>query len=118
MITVMEKNYFAAAGYRTSVGIGTGLGGLLLWTLGLLAPLSGTLGEIIAGLALYSVAIPSLIVARRLGWKLPCALLTPFIFLALFYAILNSVIVTLRQGGVRWRDTFYSLKTLREHEVR
>jgi glycosyltransferase involved in cell wall biosynthesis len=118
MIAVMEKNYFATVSYRTSIGLCAGLGGLLLWMLGLLAPFTGTPRGITAGLALYSLALPSVILARRLGWKLPCALVTPFIFLALFYAILNSLFVTLRQGGVRWRDTFYSLKTLREHEVR
>jgi hypothetical protein len=33
-------------------------------------------------------------------------------------ALLNSTIVTLRQGGVRWRDTFYSLDALRAGGVR
>jgi hypothetical protein len=30
----------------------------------------------------------------------------------------NSAIVTLRQIGVRWRDTFYSLDNLRRGNVR
>jgi hypothetical protein len=29
----------------------------------------------------------------------------------------NSAVVTLRQGGVRWRETFYSLDTLRKGNV-
>jgi hypothetical protein len=34
------------------------------------------------------------------------------------YAVLNSTFVTLRQGGIRWRGTFYPLKTLRAGNVR
>ena len=34
-----------------------------------------------------------------------------------FTAVVNSAVVTLRQGGVRWRDTFYSLDTLRRGNV-
>jgi len=29
------------------------------------------------------------------------------------YALLNSTLVTLRQGGIRWRETFYALDALR-----
>jgi len=34
------------------------------------------------------------------------------------YALINSTWVTVRQGGIRWRDTFYSLETLRAGTVR
>jgi hypothetical protein len=34
------------------------------------------------------------------------------------YALLISTFVALRQGGVRWRDTFYPLDTLRAGTVR
>jgi hypothetical protein len=37
---------------------------------------------------------------------------------ALLYALINSTWLTLRQGGVRWRDTFYSLEALRSGTVR
>jgi hypothetical protein len=43
-----------------------------------------------------------------------CAVLAP-VFL---YALINSALVTLRQGGIRWRDTFYSLETLRTGTLR
>ena len=44
--------------------------------------------------------------------------MTPFVFPLLFYALLNSAAVTLRQGGVWWRETFYSLEQLRAGAVR
>jgi len=33
------------------------------------------------------------------------------------YILLNSTYLTLRQGGIRWRDTFYPLATLRSGNV-
>jgi len=41
-----------------------------------------------------------------------------FMFPVFLYALLNSTFVTLRQGGIRWRDTFYPLATLRAGNVR
>ena len=46
------------------------------------------------------------------------AVLMPFMFRLFLYALLNSTFVTLRQGGIRWRDTFYPLATLRAGNVR
>jgi hypothetical protein len=34
------------------------------------------------------------------------------------YALLNSTLVTMRQGGIRWRETFYPLEILRAGNVR
>jgi hypothetical protein len=39
-------------------------------------------------------------------------------FPALFYALLVSTLVTVRQGGIRWRGTLYSLEQLRAGTVR
>ncbi len=44
--------------------------------------------------------------------------MTPLLYPVLFFAIVNSTVVTLRQGGVRWRDTFYALDMLRRDNVR
>lgn len=56
--------------------------------------------------------------AQRLGWPASAAVLTPFIYLVLFYAMLRSAWVTVRQGGVCWRETFYPLNLLRRSAVR
>ena len=48
---------------------------------------------------------------QRNGWRLapvlPCA---AFLYL---FALWRSAWITLRQGGVRWRDTFYPLEVLK-----
>lgn len=58
------------------------------------------------------------ILAGRLGWRWPCAVFIPFLFPVFHYALLNSAFVTLRHGGIRWRETFYSLQSLRAGGVR
>jgi hypothetical protein len=118
MVKVMEKNYFAALEYRTSAALGLGIGGTLFWGAALVGPFIGAAAGIVAGAALLSLSLPAGILARRLGWSWSAAALAPFIFPALFYAVLNSAFVTLRQGGVRWRDTFYPLDALRAGTLR
>ena len=71
-----------------------------------------------AGLAPFLSILPARVVAKRLGWSTGGAMLTPFIFPVVIYAVVNSAVVTLRQGGVRWRDTFYSLERLQEGNVK
>ena len=61
--------------------------------------------------------LPAVILARRVGWSWPCAVVLPFMFPVFVYAVLNSAFVTLRNGGIRWRDTFYPLATLRAGNV-
>lgn len=47
----------------------------------------------------------------HVGWKV--APLLPFAGVCLMFAFWRSAVLTLRQGGVRWRDTFYPLEELR-----
>ena len=118
MIQIMEKNYFAALEYRTSAALILGLGAPLVWLGAVIGPFTGTPAGAAAGLALVSMILPTAILARRLGWPWRSAALTPLVFPALFYALLKSAFVTLRQGGVRWRGTFHPLKRLREGTLR
>lgn len=117
-IKIMEKNYFAALDYRTGLVLGLIIAGTLLWGAALAGLMNGSPAGIAAGLAPLSSILPARTVARRLGWPMGGALLTPFIFPVLIFAVVNSTAVTLRQGGVRWRDTFYSLEQLRAGNVR
>ena len=118
MVRLMEKNYFAVLDYRLWLAL---LGSVFVVALGAvltLGLLSGTPTGIAAALSPLTLIIPGGILARRLGWSWRCALLVPFIYPLFLYTLLNSVYVTLRQGGVRWRDTFYSLEQLRAGGVR
>lgn len=118
IIRIMEKNYFAAVDYRVGVVLGLMLIMPALWGSALLGLVAGSFSGIAAALGLLSLIIPAAIAARRLGWSLAPAFLTPIIFPAMFYAIFNSTRITLKQGGIKWRDTFYPLELLRRGNVR
>ncbi len=118
MIQHMEKNYFAAAEFRTAAALCLSLGNTLLWLAGIVGPFTGTRAGLAAGLGLLSMSLPASVVARRLGWSPLIALATPFFFPLMFYAILRSTVLTLRQGGIRWRGTSYPLAALRAGRVR
>ena len=118
MIKIMEKNYFAAADFRVVPVAAMGLVGPVLFGAAIVGPFSGTAAGLAAGLAPWSLAVPAAIFARRLGWSFDRAAMTPLLYPVLMYAVINSTVVTLRQGGVRWRDTFYPLDLLRKGRVR
>jgi glycosyltransferase involved in cell wall biosynthesis len=118
MIQIMEKNYFAAMDFRLAAALAGGLAGMLFWCAAIVGPFTGTAAGVAAGLAMLTLSVPAYVFARRLGWGVTGALLTPLVFPVLFYAMLNSAWVTTRQGGVFWRDTFYSLEELRVAGVR
>ncbi len=54
----------------------------------------------------------------RLGLPRQTALLVSLAFPVVFLVMINSTYKTLRQGGIRWRDTFYALELLREGNYR
>lgn len=116
-IKIMEKNYFAALDYRLWLALLVGLVLPVLWAASLLGPLSGTPGGWCSFLSQLLLMLPAAVLARRVRWPLRAAWLTPLIFPVLYFAILNSTWRTLRQGGIRWRDTFYPLGTLRAGNV-
>lgn len=118
MVKIMEKNYFAALDYRLGVAM-AGIGVVIMvCALLVLGFLSGTPAGIVAGLSPMSLVIPAAILARRVGWSWPCAIWMPFMLPVFWYALLNSAFVTLLQGGIRWRETFYPLGVLRAGNVR
>jgi glycosyltransferase involved in cell wall biosynthesis len=118
MVKLLEKNNFAALDFRLELPLALNLGGLLLFAVIILGLMSGTPAGLTAALSPLTLILPASILARTVGWPWPCAILVPFMVPVFLYAIANSTWVTLRRGGVRWRDTFYSLETLRTGTVR
>lgn len=118
MVKLMEKNYFAALDFRLIPALVVGLAGPLIWCASVVAPFTGSVAGMAAGVAFLTRIIPASVVAKRLGWSRASAAATTLIFPLLCYAVLRSALITLQQGGISWRDTFYSLKILREGAVR
>jgi cellulose synthase/poly-beta-1,6-N-acetylglucosamine synthase-like glycosyltransferase len=118
MIKIMEKNYFAAVDFRLPIVIAGVTFVALLCCVVVAGLLSGTAAGFAAGVSPLLIIVPSAALAKRLGWPPTSALATPLMIPVFWYALINSTFVTLRQGGVRWRDTFYPLKALRAGMVR
>lgn len=118
MVKIMEKNYFAAVDYRTGLVLAGSVFVILIFAIIALGVVSGTWTGLAAALSPLLVIVPAAVLARRLGWASRIAVLVPFMFPLFLYAVLNSTFVTLRQGGIRWRETFYPLEMLREGNVR
>lgn len=118
MVKIMEKNYFAAVDYRTGLVLAGSAFVILVFTVLGLGLLSGTVAGLAAAFAPLLLILPAASLAGRLGWSWAVAVYVPFMFPLFLYAVLNSTFVTLRQGGIRWRETFYPLDMLRVGNVR
>jgi glycosyltransferase involved in cell wall biosynthesis len=118
MIKIMEKNYFAAVDYRSWLVLAGSLFVIVIFGVLAVGLVSGTVAGLVAALSPLSLILPGAMLARRLGWSWAAAVYVPFMFPLFLWAVLNSTLVTLGQGGVRWRDTFYDLKSLRTWNVR
>ena len=110
----VTKNFFATSGYRTS-RVALQLAGILFANILPFVALPFVHGWVL-GLAVLNVAIA---VAAHAGtaavMEVPpwYALTHPLGALIFCYMLLRSTVVTLRQGGVVWRETFYPLAKLR-----
>ena len=117
LVKIMEKNYFAILDYKLGLVLAGTVFTLMVLCILVAGLLTGTAAGLAAGLSPFSLALPASILARRLGWSWSCALGVPFMIPVFQYSLLNSTWATLRQGGIRWRDTFYPLDTLRAGNV-
>jgi len=116
LIRGMEKNYFAILDFRMSKVLMDGI--VLLWLgagphLGLFT--GPTSVRVLCGVALAVVALLVEFTGRQNRVHGYYALSMPLSAVLCVAALVNSVWMTLWQGGVRWRGHFYPLSELRSH---
>jgi cellulose synthase/poly-beta-1,6-N-acetylglucosamine synthase-like glycosyltransferase len=117
-IRLTEKNYFAAIHFRTPVAVAAATFVALLFAMPLAGLASATWLGVACGLSPFLLSIPAAAGAPRAGWSPAVGLLVPFLYPLPMYAMVRSMVLTLRRGGVRWRDTFYPLAELRAGELK
>jgi hypothetical protein len=117
-IRLTEKNYFAAVDFRTPVAVAGAIFFALLFATPLAGLVSGTWLGLACGLSPFLLSIPAAHGAPRVGWSPAVGLLVPFFYPLPMFAMVRSMVLTLRRGGVRWRDTFYPLVQLRDGAFR
>lgn len=119
LILGVEKNAFAAMRYRvaeTVVSVGVQFTCSIVPLIGLFLP--GALPKILSLVAWLGIWLLYREIRRgiRVAWW---DFLTAPIGGAFFaYAILRSMVVTLRRGGIVWRDTKYGMEDLKRGMVR
>ena len=118
IIRAMEKNWFAGMRFSLLLSAVSIVFVFVMWFGAALGPLVDPVWGWFALAGLLSPIVPGLIQARRARWPWYAALLIPYGLLLFAVGGLHSTFTTLRQGGVRWRDTFYPLAELRAGSVR
>jgi hypothetical protein len=118
LVQLLEKNLFSGLNYRASMAVLNVTLFLTVWAGAVVGPWVGGLAGVAAGLGLLSTAVPAVLLAARGGGSVLPALLVPLAWPLLLAALANSAWVTLRQGGIRWRGTFYPLPLLRQGNYR
>jgi hypothetical protein len=114
IVKVITKNMFAMFRFRVGLVL-TGCAWLTLFCVLPFAAVWWWAFAAPAGLAIAAMFLMYRLVGARWGLSAWNALLAPFAASLLIYALLRSTAVTLAQGGVVWRGTFYSLAELRRH---
>ena len=117
LMRVLEKNFFAMTDLRFGIA---GFAVAIMfsaWFTAIIGPFSGRPIGYAAFAGWASMALPAALFARRTGWGILPGFLAPVIFPLLPWTLLRSTWLTWRQGGIRWRGTFYSLELLRKHLV-
>lgn len=114
VIRGLEKNAFAACRYSIVMLIAF----TLLFSVIFFLPIAALACLDIATASGFAVTLALLVISygclsRLLGGLLTVGPWLPVGAVALLLAFWRSAVITLRQGGVIWRDTFYSLETLR-----
>lgn len=118
VVRALEKNWFAATEFNLVGSIASFV--LIPATIlgALAAPwFAGWAGWPVLG-CLLLVCAQSWTLCRRFQWPAYLALLTPLGWLIFVSAGVWSVFTTMRQGGIRWRDSFYPLDELKRGVVR
>jgi cellulose synthase/poly-beta-1,6-N-acetylglucosamine synthase-like glycosyltransferase len=114
LINVMTKNIFSAFGFYISLLL-IGCAWLLLFCTTPVIALFYAPTRVPAILTLAAVACGYRLMSRASGLSTWNALFFPFSALVFVFTLLRSMLITLHQGGVRWRGTFYSLAELRKN---
>ena len=118
IVGLLEKNGFAGLGYSVGLSLLVFLGFAVDIVLPVAAILLGG-WAMVAGLLAYLFILLTYAANRRITQVSPClAVLFAPATAVLLFALVRSMVLTLKRGGVEWRGTRYPLEELRRASVR
>lgn len=113
LVRVMTKNIFAAFRFSISLTL-IGCAWLIVFCVAPVFGLAFSGMRLPAVLTLLAVVAVYRFYGRVSGISAWQAILSPVAAIVFTYALLRSMMITVRQGGVVWRETFYPLDELRK----
>lgn len=113
-INGLMKNTFSVSNYQLGTAIGMALSTFLILVLPVpLFLLSGYPFAIAAGVMLLA-QILVMMFKKGMNASWWHALLIPFSGMVMVYIVIKSALLTIKQGGIYWRDSFYPLSELKK----
>jgi glycosyltransferase involved in cell wall biosynthesis len=115
IVNGMTKNVFAVFHFRPALLLGAAVG-MAVQCLGPVGFLAAEGTRLPAVIALTAVVGLYWLSSRTSRISPVYAVMFPVGAVLVVYAMLRSMVITVRQGGVTWRGTFYPLDELRRHD--
>jgi len=113
-INGLMKNMYSVSNYNFGLAMSTALSTFLILVLPVpLLLLSGS-PFVWMGIGIIVSQIAIMVFKKGMIANWWDALLTPFAGAVMVYIIIKSTILTIKQGGIYWRDSFYPLSELRK----
>jgi len=115
MVRGLEKNAFAGLDFRLSLVVLATVALLVLFVapFALVWCTDQPIARALFAASIVTVVLGQARASRDAGVAVWTALLAPLGVLVFLFTLWRSTLITLRQGGVRWRGTLYSLAELR-----
>ena len=115
LIDGLMKNSFSAFNYRTIISVGAVFALLIFWTLPVpVLLIFGGLQLKLIGVCIALSYVLLLTYKPAMRANAAEALLLPWAAAVMAYTIAKATFITLKNKGIFWRDTFYSLDDLKK----
>jgi hypothetical protein len=112
----LMKNMFSISNYRLPVAVGTALATFGVFVLPVPLLLFSGYPYLVCGLLILLAQLAIMMLTKGMEGRWWHAFLIPFAGLVMVYVIVKSTWLTIRQGGIWWRDSFYSLAELKKQQ--
>ncbi len=114
----LEKNFFASTNYSVTKTLAMCVGVLILFVWPWIGIWFGPTGaRAVSGVALALQILVAAVAAVKARFSPIHGLTAQAGALLLLIAMLRSMIITLKRGGITWRDSFYPIKDLKQFRL-
>lgn len=118
MIRGLEKNFFASTNYSVLKTLLMAVGVSIAFVWPWVGVWTGsTASRVLCGVALATQLIVAAATAKRMKFSVVAAPLLPLGAIFLITSMLRSMVITLKNGGITWRNQFYALKDLKQFKL-